>query len=169
METGLEQRVKALEDREAIRELCATYCFLVDDGSFDALVERCFTADALCDFRSTDGSLGPLVSRGTEELRIFFGQVVAGLLRGMAHTVHNLRIELEGDTARGDCYFELTAESAVDGEPLVGSGRYLDRYRRVDGTWRFAERQARIAYIAPLLEGWAKRRFSAALQGPGGA
>jgi ketosteroid isomerase-like protein len=165
MEAGLEQRVKALEDREAIRELCATYCFLVDDGSFDELVERCFTVDALCDFGAADGSVGPLVARGSAEVRTFFGQVVASLLRGMAHTVHNHRIELEGDAARGECYFELTAESVVDGEALVGAGRYLDRYRRVDGAWRFAERRAEIAYIAPLSEGWAKRRFIAALRG----
>ena len=37
-----EDRLRALEDREAIRELQATYCFLVDDGRFDELVEFCF-------------------------------------------------------------------------------------------------------------------------------
>jgi hypothetical protein len=37
-----EDRLQALEDREAIRELQAAYCFLVDDGRFDELVDGCF-------------------------------------------------------------------------------------------------------------------------------
>ena len=54
MPEDLEARLRALEDREAIRELRATYCFLVDDGRFDELVDGCFTDDARCDFGATD-------------------------------------------------------------------------------------------------------------------
>ena len=44
--SSIEQRLRILEDREQIRELAPTYCFLVDDGRFAELVERCFTEDA---------------------------------------------------------------------------------------------------------------------------
>jgi hypothetical protein len=153
-------RLAALEDREAIRELRATYCFLVDDGRFDELVDGCFTEDARCDFRSTvEGGLAPVLANGREEVRSFFTQVVPALLREMRHTVHNDRIDLDGDRASGDCYFELTAIEAASGEPVLGAGRYIDRYRRVDGRWRFAERRAEIDFIAPLSEGWVRRRF----------
>jgi SnoaL-like domain len=152
-------RIRALEDREQIRELAATYCFLVDDGQFDELVERCFTEDACCDFRGADGGMPPSVSRGRAELRNFFALVVPAALREMAHTTHNHRIALDGDRATGDCYFELTAVDRASGQPVVGAGRYFDRYRRSAGAWRFEARNARIFFIAPLKEGWAKQRF----------
>ncbi len=159
----IEERIAALEDRDRIRELAATYCFLVDDGRFEELVERCFTEDALCDFRGTGGAMAPMVSRGREEVRNFFSVVVPGLLDRMVHTVHNHRIALAGDRATGDCYFELTAVERANGAEVVGSGRYIDGYRRVAGAWRFESRKAEIFYIAPFKEGWSKRRFLAAL------
>lgn len=166
METTIEERLQRLEeglrrveDREKIRELCATYCFLVDDEKFDDLVGRCFTDDACCDFRAVDGSIPPIIARGRAEVRLFFTQTVPGALRNMSHTVHNHRIKIEGDLASGDCYFELTATDIASGEDVMGAGRYLDRYRRVDGSWRFEQRDARIFFIAPLSEGWSSRRF----------
>jgi ketosteroid isomerase-like protein len=158
-----EDRLREIEDREKIRELCASYCFLVDDGSFDELVDTCFTADACCDFRSVDDSTAPLVAKGHEEIRAFFKNAVTALLRDMHHTVHNHRITVDGDIASGECYFELTAIDATNDDPVVGAGRYLDRYRRVDDGWRFEERKAQLSYISPLAEGWAKRRFLASL------
>lgn len=160
----LEQRLRALEDREQIRELRASYCFLVDDGRFDELVDDCFTEDARCDFHGTNGKVGPFVSQGREELRAYFGQVVAALLHDMNHTVHNHRITLDGDHASGDCYFELTAKDPATGDAVVGGGRYIDRYRRVAGRWRFAERVAAMAYIAPLSPGWVKQPFLATVE-----
>lgn len=161
----LEARLRALEDRDAIRELRASYCFLVDDGRYDELVETCFTEDAECDFRGAQGNVGPFVSKGREEVRIFFAQQVASLLADMSHTVHNHRIRLDGDQAAGDCYFELTARDPASGDAVLGAGRYLDRYRREAGRWRFAERKAVILHIAPFSEGWVKRPFLATLAG----
>lgn len=169
MKKKLKRRLRALEDREQIRELRATYCFLVDDGRFDELVDDCFTEDARCDFRSAGGDVGPFVSEGREEVRAFFGQVVASMLRGMSHTVHNHRIAIDGDRAAGDCYFELTAEDPGSGAAVVGAGRYLDRYRRSDGRWRFEERKAVIVHMAPLAEGWVKRPFLATMEAAGAA
>lgn len=163
--TSVEQRLQELEDRNQIEELRATYCFLVDDGRFDELVDRCFTDDARCDFRDAKGTISPLISTGRSEIRTFFTQIVASLLQDMCHTVHNHRIVIDADTAHGECYFELTATHPATNEAVVGAGRYLDRYRRVDGAWRFTERTAVIAHMAPLAEGWAQRRLLRALTG----
>jgi hypothetical protein len=162
MAENLTDRLGALEDRNAILELRATYCFLVDDGHFGELVDHWFTPDARCDFRSTvEGGLGPFVANGREETRAFFSGVVASTLREMRHTVHNGRIALDGDRASGDCYFELTGIDVASGEPVIGAGRYIDEYRRIDGAWQFAERRAEIDFIAPLGAGWVKQRFPA--------
>jgi ketosteroid isomerase-like protein len=154
-----ENRLQALEDREALRELQATYCFLVDDGHFDELVDRHFAEDARCDFRLVGSGLDPLVAEGREQVRAFFKVTVAGLLRDMCHTVHNQRIAIEGDCASAESYFELTATDAASGEAALGGGRYIDRYRRRGEGWQFEERIAEIRYLSPLREGWARQRF----------
>ena len=156
-------RLQDLEDREAIRELQASYCFLVDDGRFDELVDQHFAKDGRCDFRLVPSDLDPLVAEGHEQIRAFFKGVVAVLLRDMSHTVHNQRITIEGDRAAAESYFELTATDAATGEAAMGGGRYIDRYRRLDGAWRFEERRAEIRYLSPLREGWDRRRFLQAL------
>ena len=167
MSEDLEARLRVLEDREAIRELRATYCFLVDDGRFDELVDGWFTEDALCDFGAADGSIEPMRAQGREELRAFFSLGVASLLRDMSHTVHNHRISVEDGRASGDGYVELTATDVAGGEDVVGAGRYVDRYRREGDRWRFAERRAEISFIAPLAKGWSRQRFPAVLAGRG--
>ncbi|MBI4517449.1 MAG: nuclear transport factor 2 family protein [Deltaproteobacteria bacterium] len=159
------QRLQQLDDREQLRELQATYCFLVDDRRFDELVERWFTADARCDFRDAKGAIAPLISNGGAEIRVFYTQVVASLLDDMCHTVHNQRLTIDGEVASGECYFELTAKHPATGDAVVGAGRYLDRYRRVDGAWRCAERTAIIFHMAPLAEGWVRRPLLRALTG----
>jgi len=154
-----ESRLQALEDREAIRELQATYCFLVDDRRFDALVDRCFAKDARCDFRLLESGLDPMLAEGREQIRAFFKGAVGGLLRDMSHTVHNQRIAIEGDRASAESYFELTAIDATTGDAVVGGGRYVDRYRRLGDSWQFDERRAEIRHLSPLREGWDKQRF----------
>ncbi|MBI5506343.1 MAG: nuclear transport factor 2 family protein [Deltaproteobacteria bacterium] len=165
MDQPIAERLQRLEDREAIRELQATYCFLVDDGRYEELVERWFTEDARCDFRDAAGTMSPLVSSGRAEILTFFTGVVAVLLADMCHTVHNQRIVIDGDRAHGECYFELTASHPATGDAVVGGGRYVDHYRRVDGRWCFCERAAQIFHMAPLAEGWVKRPLLRALTG----
>jgi ketosteroid isomerase-like protein len=159
MSDSVEARLRRLEDREAIRELRANYCFLVDDGRFDELVEQRFAEDAACHFRAADGSRDVFQGRGRAELLPFFAGMVAGLLSRMSHTVHNHRISLDGDEASGDCYFELTATEKATGEDVVGAGRYVDRYRRVEGRWLFSERRADLFYIASRARGWSRQPF----------
>ena len=150
----LQNRIRRLEDREMLKELRATYCFLVDDGQFAELVERYFTHDACCDFRMRLGNTDPLISKGREEILAFFRNVVAGTLKDMSHTTHNHRIVVEGDRASGDCYFELTARDADSSVPMIGAGRYLDEYQRDGDKWLFSQRNADIFYIVALNQGW---------------
>ena len=159
MDEALAKRLQLLEDRAQIEELRATYCFLVDDGRFDELVDEWFTEDAVCDFHAVRGGTLALLAQGRPEVRTFFAQLVAGTLQDMCHTMHNHRIVVDGDDAAGDCYFELTAKDAASAAAIVGAGRYVDRYRRVDGRWRFAQHNAEIFYMAPLAEGWVQRPF----------
>lgn len=162
---GVEERLQLLEDREAIRQLQATYCFLVDDGRFEDLAQQWFTEDARCEFGDTGSLISPFVSNGRAEILSFYKDVVAVLLAGMCHTIHNARIVVEGNVARGECYFEVTASHPATGEAVVGAGRYLDRYRRTAEGWRVSERVARIFHMTSLEDGWVKRPLLRALTG----
>jgi hypothetical protein len=56
------------------------------------------------------------------------------------HVITNVIIELAGDTATSRCY--CTVFQGTDDFPLqpIAAGRYHDRFEKVDGKWRFAER-----------------------------
>lgn len=163
MTLTLEDRIRLIEDREQIRELVANYCFLIDDGRFDELVDRCFTADASCDYRGVRGGLAPIVAQGSADIRNFLSAVLPGLLSDMVHTIHNHRISLDGDRGSGELYFWMTAIDCATGDDVIAAGRYFDRYRRVGGQWRFEVRNARIFFIAPIKTGWSKQRFLSSL------
>ncbi len=150
----IEERIQVLEDREMLKELMATYCFLVDDDKCAELVNDHFTNDVRCDFRFRLGGLPPFISNGQEEVLAFFQNFVSLMLKDMSHTTHNHRIVVDVDHASGECYFELTARDANSSAPVTGAGRYFDEFERVGDEWRFSQRKADIFYIAPLSSGW---------------
>lgn len=69
------------------------------------------------------------------------------------HFVGNILIDLAGDEAFGEVYFNAYHKiSTEDGfQDLVIAGRYLDRYERREGVWKFAYRSERVdwSHTAP--------------------
>jgi 3-phenylpropionate/cinnamic acid dioxygenase small subunit len=80
---------------------------------------------------------------GTERIRRVYDRVV--LYDGSPRTKHlitNLDVELlDTDTASAHCYFTVL-QGVVPGQPVdvILSGRYVDRFEKVGGSWRFADR-----------------------------
>jgi ketosteroid isomerase-like protein len=125
-----------IDDVEAIRALIHEYAERIDSGDLDGLAT--LFSDA------TWGSPGrgtPL--RGTEQVRRGYDGVI--LYDGIPctkHVISNVTIELTGEsTAAARSYF--TVLQARPDFPLqsIIAGRYHDRFERVDGRWRFADRQ----------------------------
>ena len=58
------------------------------------------------------------------------------------HMIGQTNIDVEGDVAYGEIYFQAFHRIVVDGEErdLFISGRYVDRYEKRDGEWKFAFR-----------------------------
>ena len=91
-----------------------------------------------------------------------FADWVMPVLRGMKRTQHciaNVLIEVSGDMAFGESYF--TAHHALPNPEgpdtyMVAAGRYLDRFERRNGQWRFAHRQACYDWNAqaPSTDSW---------------
>lgn len=115
------------EDRDAIRDLFARYCFYVDTGAADDWAGT-FAEDG--EFHLAGGD--PIAGR--DALRAFAAGMGAG--GSMHHVVANEIIDVDGD--RATCRASILVMS---GGQMVASGRYEDTLRRFDGKWVIATRR----------------------------
>jgi uncharacterized protein (TIGR02246 family) len=124
------------DDEEAIRGLVAAYAERMDAADFDGVAD--LFADGV--FRSSRGT--ELVGR--DAVRRQYDPVLlyeGGSPRTM-HVLGNIEVELEagGETATAHCAFMVLSAATPGSLGPVLAGRYDDRFERVDGAWRFAER-----------------------------
>jgi ketosteroid isomerase-like protein len=147
MEHGSSQAtLRALLDREAIRDLVARYAHCVWRKDVNGAVSL-FAEDG-----EMDTGDRPAI-RGRAALLAEYGRMITG--PQFQPFVHNHLIELHGDTATGMCYLDLRA--TVEGTSMIGSGYYDDRYVRVGGEWKFQWRKLTMDYFVPLRDGWAEQ------------
>jgi hypothetical protein len=122
-----------LEEKDAIRELMANYCFRCDTRDPEGL-GALFTEDSIWD----GGDWG--IKRGPGELKEFLMQATGDF--AMRHVCANEVIMVEGDTATAQCYFFVL--KCGDGAPeIFFTGFYDDRFIKRDGKWLFKERITR--------------------------
>ena len=131
----VEQRIQALEDIEAIRTLKARYCAACDDDHNPDTLAALFHEDAVWEATSSGRF------EGVANIRGFFADLRAsGRIRNSAHHAINPIIEVEGDEATGHWRLIMlyTANAPSGGvQHLRIIGWYRERYRRLDGEWRF--------------------------------
>jgi hypothetical protein len=126
--------MSAADDKDAIRELLAQYCFLLDDyqlHDFAAL----FAPQGL--WASRNGE-----AKGPEAIeRLLLTLVpVPGPGTRRRHQTTNIMIALRGDAATVRSYFMVVRESK-EGLAIAVVGRYEDEVVRIDGHWRFQSRR----------------------------
>ena len=68
--------------------------------------------------------------------------------------IHYYLISISDDEATGLCSNELRITE--NGRSIIASGYYEDTYRRENGRWKFAVRDATFLHWVPIEEGWAK-------------
>ena len=95
---------------------------------------------------------------GREAIREFFRGVSTNIPFAV-HYMTNPIISVDGDEANGEWYLFQTTTFAQNNTPILGSARYADQYRRVDGTWKFRHLQLISIFWTPYEEGWVKRPF----------
>ena len=124
------------DDVEAIRSLIHEYAERIDNGDLDG-VAALFTHGTW----SSPGRGTPL--RGADQVRrAYDGVILYDGSPSTKHVISNVTIELtDDDTATARSYFTvLQARPDLPLQPII-AGRYHDRFERVDGRWRFADRQ----------------------------
>jgi hypothetical protein len=126
--------LNALADKDAIRELLARYCFLLDGfrlGEFAAL----FTADG--EWVSRNGNATG--SEGIERLlRGLVPEPAPGKRR--KHFTANIIIELAGDSATVISNFLVVRDSPT-GPTIAVAGTYDDTVVRTSDGWKFKSRR----------------------------
>ena len=143
-DSDLAARLDRLESKDAIRELTAAYCFAVAEGRGEDIVAM-FTDDGVFKMRGRTWS-------GRAELTEMYDNVDAGGATPKPF-IQNHVISVDGDEASGRCGVEI--RMVHKGESYTVAGHYYDSYRRLDGEWRFAERDFQVFHWVPLSKGWA--------------
>lgn len=143
---SLEARVGRLEDQSAIQALGILYGYVMDERDEDG-IRRLFCEDAT--LRSQDGVFG---ATGMDEIvSTYLGRFATlGPTNHFSHG-HVVRFEdSDPDVAYG--LLAGHAEVTRNGAAMLVALRYKDTYRRVEGTWRFADRLMSYMYYLPVPE-----------------
>ena len=138
--------IEQIQVRLAIEDLNNNFCYYLDHGETDCLVEL-FTEDA-------HYSHGTRLSAGREEIRHLFNQRTAGRVRTARHMMSGLRIDqTDLDTATGSSVCMTFAE---DASPPVSPAiphlvaDFIDEYRCCDdGCWRISRRHIERIFVDP--------------------
>jgi hypothetical protein len=113
-----------------------------------------FDKNARVDFGLGEAS----VFQGEAGLETFLGKIVPVAVSFCMHMAHNPVIEMNGDTATGEWYYEVPATDASSNRAQWMAGTYFEQYLRREGEWKFASIRTEWKYISPHDEGWAKNR-----------
>jgi 3-phenylpropionate/cinnamic acid dioxygenase small subunit len=125
----------AIEDKDAIRELLAEYCFRLDDGRYDEMAAL-FTEDGIWDTAFGSATGRAAVAQLAADLRAH-----AGADRPRAvHLVTNIVIALDGRRARVRSNW-LVMQNSADGPKIGSGGAYYDEIVERDGRWLFYHRK----------------------------
>ncbi|HEY9036490.1 MAG TPA: nuclear transport factor 2 family protein [Pseudomonadales bacterium] len=133
MTASLEHRLEAWLDKQAILELIHTYCRAADRHDH-ALMRTLYHEDATDDHGSFFQGLA----------MDFIDQLpdIQAPMQILHHNVTTVNLALDGDQAEGEVYILAFHQVATEhglSDLLIG-GRYLDRYKKRDGHWKFMHR-----------------------------
>jgi SnoaL-like domain len=146
MTISIEDRVRRLEDRNAIQDLAVMYGYVMDERVVDG-IPRLFTDDAT--LRSADGVFS---ATGLDEIvKTYQGRF--DVLGPTNHFVHGHVVRFDDsdpDVATG--IVSSHAEVFRNEQPMWVALRYQDTYRRTPDGWRFADRLMSYMYYVDVRE-----------------
>ena len=124
----------AVEEKDAIREVLAEYCFRLDDGRFTEMAE----------LFAEDGTWETAFGKATGRAAI---AELARSLRARAdprpravHLVTNIVIALDGDRAQVRSNW-VVMQNSPEGPKIGSGGGYADEMVKEGGRWRFRYRK----------------------------
>jgi hypothetical protein len=134
-ENVTDHNIESVLAKQSIYELACQYSRGLD--RLDAeLLRSVFFDDAHCEYGFYNGPPAAFVDFAMQALATHAAN---------HHMVGNALIEVEGDEAFGEIYFQAYHKVSGDSgfEDLIIAGRYIDRYEKRDGVWKIAYRSER--------------------------
>ena len=144
----LENRVRAVEDTDAIRNLKAKYAGYCDDNYNPDKIAELFVEDATWE----SGSLGRF--EGREAIREFF----RGASKIFTFAIHyglNPHIEVTGDTARARWYLFMPCTLGDGNQATWRASIDDEEYVRIGGEWKFKSKIFTGIFSTPFEKSWA--------------
>ena len=129
-----------MSDRGEITALVHSYAYLLDEGEVDAVA-------ALFEHATWRSDSRDAVLRGSAEVRpVYEAMGPSGDGLRSRHLLTNLTVDVDpgATTATSRCYWTVLRDDPGQGIRITLSGRYDDRFDKVDGRWRFADRLIRV-------------------------
>lgn len=128
---GIEERLRALEDGEAIKRLKYKYVRCLDSKDWKGMAE-CFTRDA-----TTDYADGKYQYRGVDAIIEFLRENLGSHGRVTVHQLHQPEIDITSDTtARGTWGMSDYVIDKASNVFLRGAAFYHDEYVKEQGVWK---------------------------------
>lgn len=135
--------LEEISDRIQINDLLIRYTVAIDTKDW-ALLDTCFTQDAVCDYRASGGTAGPYT-----EVREWLARALAPFAMTQ-HLIGNTTVTIEGDSARCRTmvYNPMGLPNGKGGLNIFTVGAYYnDRLVCTGEGWRIAERREDLAFI----------------------
>ena len=128
----MNEGIEALLAKQEIYELSCRYMRGLDRHDARLMREQ-FWDDGWCEYGFYNSGANEFIDFCMEALK----QHVAN-----QHMIGNVLVELDGDEAYGEVYFQAYHKVATETgyEDVIIAGRYRDRYQRRNGVWKFAYR-----------------------------
>jgi hypothetical protein len=142
-----EQRLQALEDRIAIRELIDQYTYCADTRDAEGQM-AIFTEDTNFEVYMDEKIPTPTqVVKGRKNLFPVFNDLNQYL--STMHFNGQSTVKLDGDKATGITYCRAYHLKVLDGvqKLMIAGIRYYDVMVKQDGAWLFAERKLKVCWI----------------------
>jgi|ThiBiot_300_plan_2_1041538.scaffolds.fasta_scaffold08774_3 hypothetical protein len=146
-----------------------------EEEKLRAVIARAEIYDLLCDYMHAQDRLDPALHRSVfhDDATTDYGAYMGGpdgfvaFAQGVLkphlanhHMIGQAKIDVEGDIAFGEVYFQAHHRIVEEGEEqdLFVSGRYIDRYECRKGVWKIAHRSERIDWVRaePRADEWLK-------------
>ena len=148
----LRDRVRHLEDIEALRALKSEYAAACDDNYDADRLAAMFVEDASWE------SQGMGRHEGREAIREFF-RGISGHFVFALHYGLNPQIEVTGDTASAKWYLFMPCTVGDTGKAMWRAGLDEEEYVRVNGKWMYKSKKSAPFFHTTFEEGWAKQPF----------
>ena len=125
----------AVEEKDAIREVLAEYCFRLDDSRFDEMAAL-FTEGGTWDTAFGKATGRPAIAELARSLRL---RVTEPRPRAV-HLVTNIVIALEGERATVRSNW-MVMQNSPEGPRIGSGGAYDDEMVKEGGSWLFRYRK----------------------------